>query len=547
MTPTGSRISKRIFSDRPERMAMSIIIAAHFIMLLAMGLARHWSYMTSLNDLGVYDQAVWGIVHGDWFHNTNNRFGVKANWLGFHFNPVLAAFAPLYLLWPAAEWFAIAQALALSIAAWPVFLLASRVSGSERTGVLWALVYLFNPFLISAAAWDFHPVTLAVPLIAAALLAVEMRNLRHLSTCCVLLLLVQEQFGLTVAGFGVLWAIRSRQWGNGLLLAGLGCLHTVLVLGVIMPALSPSGSHPFISGSGQINRYDWLGNSLGGIIGMIFTHPLRVVATIIGMPNSIFYLMMLSLPLLGMFLAAPLWLLPGLADFAANMLSSNTMPRGSMSYHSVTLVPVLTVAAIYGVRRLALRFKAYPSTRMLRYMICSTLILGYVCSPLPLPGNARFWAPTHVRFTPDPAINRLREIIGDDSAVSAQGNIAAHFSQRRQIYLFPERVDKSDFIVLRLDSPTSRFLPHRLGLIGTTSHHVQMDTTDYLASIEYLLHDQNFGVLLWEEPWLVFSHGATRGVDDQPIREKLHELRRLWKISDAEYAEALDSFSYLKP
>jgi len=37
---------------------MAIVIAVHSIAILALGLFRHWGYMTSLNDLGVFNQAV---------------------------------------------------------------------------------------------------------------------------------------------------------------------------------------------------------------------------------------------------------------------------------------------------------------------------------------------------------------------------------------------------------------------------------------------------------------------------------------------------------
>lgn len=547
MKLAGGSTSICISAMSRERIAMAVILVAYFVLLLVIGLVRHWSNMTNLNDLGVFDQAVWGTLHGEWFLNTNNRWGMRANWLGSHFNPFLLAFVPLYQLWPAAEWFAIAQAFALSVAAWPVFLLASRIFSSERTGIIWALVYLFNPFLMNGAAWDFHPVTLAVPLITTGLLAVEMRKLRLLLVCCALLLLVQEQCGITVAGIGALWAIRNKQWKSGALIMIIGCLHAALVLGVIMPALSPTGSHPFINGKGHLNRYGWLGKSLGEIIGTMLLHPLQVVSTILGRPDAILYLILLTLPLLGMFLGSPLWLLPGMADFAANILSSINMPRGVMSYHSVTLVPVLTVAAIYGSHRLASsRVTTYLTTRIPRYLLCSTLVFSYMFSPLPLPGSSNFWAPAHLRGTPDSQLPRLREIITDNSVVSAQANIAAHFSQRREIYLFPEQADKSDTIVLWLDSPTTHVLSTQFA-IGSTAHHLQMRPAAYLASIESLLRNRNFGVVVWEDPWLVLSRGVKgRGEAEPAIRQKLLMLRKTWAISEEEYAAALGSLAYPK-
>lgn len=520
-----------------------MIILAHFTLLLIMGLVRHWNNMTSLNDLGVFDQVVWGTLHGDWFLNTGMLSSISktnslhTNWLGFHFNPFLVAFVPLYALWPAAEWFVIAQAVALSAAAWPLFLLGSRVHASERVGLLWAVVYLCNPFLMNAASWDFHPVVLAVPLIATGFLAVEKNNFRLLLACCLMLLLVQEQCGITVAGLGGLWAIRNRCWKTGSLLVLLGCLHSVIVLGVVMPALSPSGSHPFISGG--VSRYSWLGSSLGAILGNIFLHPLQFMSTIITMPNVITYLMALAIPFLGMFLAAPLWLLPGLADLAANVLSSNPMPRGVISYHSVTLVPVLTVASIYGVRRFAPLLKENAAQRITFYVLCCTLALGYILSPLPFSGTLNYWLPAHLRTAPDPALSKVRAVISDRASISAQANIGSHFSQRKQIYLFPDRETTADVIVLWLDTPTLRHFPLDPGAIGTTAHHLQMKPDEYLSKIGNLLRNNEFGVAIWADPWLVLSRGAVNTEKEaQSVQKKLQQLQKKWRLPGG----MLDSF-----
>jgi hypothetical protein len=248
---------------------------------------------------------------------------------------------------------------------------------------------------------------------------------------------------------------------------------------------------------------------------------------------------LLALPFLGLFLAAPLWLLPGIADLAANMLSSNAMPRGIMSYHSVALVPVLTVASIYGLRRLAARLADNTVRRCTGYVLCSTLVLWYFFSPLPLPGGSNAWAPKHLRGTPDPVLVRVREVLGEQASVSAQANIAAHLSQRRQIYPFPERVGTSDAVVLWLDTPNSNPAPHSPGLIGTTDHHLQMMPADYLATVDCLLRDRNYGAILWEAPWLVLRRGAATETDCRPVLARLHQLRRAWGITEREYGAAI--------
>jgi len=154
------------------RMGLWIVIVSHFAFFLVIGMSRYWGYMSSINDLGVFDQVVWNTLHGNFLQTTINPFGTSINWLGFHFQPVLLLFVPLYSLSSSVEWFAIAQAAALALTAWPIFLLAQHIFKSEKSGFIWALAYLANPFLLSSGTWDFHPITLAVPFIALGLLAI---------------------------------------------------------------------------------------------------------------------------------------------------------------------------------------------------------------------------------------------------------------------------------------------------------------------------------------------------------------------------------------
>jgi uncharacterized membrane protein len=528
-------------TDKPwiiqERLALIILICVHFALLLIMGLFRHWGNMSSLNDLGLFDQVAWKTLHGQWVVDNSNFPGLPMNWLGGSFNAILLMFVPLYAIWPAAEWFVIAQALALSVAAWPIFLLASRVHKSELTGLVWAVIYLLNPFVMSVAAWDFHPVTLAMPFIAGALLGVEKKDFRLLMICCLCMLMIQVQFGITVAGFGALWGLKHRSWRSGLLLSGIGLLHTVLVLGVLVPALSPSGTHLMvIDPNGQNSRYGWLGGSLSEIFGNIILHPLQMLKNVLLMDGTYSYFTFLSLPLLGLFFAAPFWLLPAFADLAANTLSANQMPRAIISYHSGTLIPILTVSAIYGARRIT---PVLAKTFTTPLVLFSTLILSYVLAPLPLPGALNFWRPVRWVQVPDPALKQVRALVAKSSSVSVQANVGAHFSQHQKVYRYPHKVGEADTIVLWLDNPTGNIFPHDSHAIGTVAHHLQMNPAAYLASVECLLQDPDYGVILWKEPWLIASRGPRVVSADKLVRNKLNNLRHSWQITSEEYEAAL--------
>ena len=144
----------------------------------------------------------------------------------------------------------------------PIFLLATRVFTSEKVGLLWALVYLVNPFILNAAAWDFHPITLAVPFVAMSMLSIESKNFRLLFFSCLVILSCKEHLGIMVIGFGLLWWIRNKSWKPAIVLILIGIIQFILVLMIIMPVLSPTGEHVMIKNVGQPGRYGWLGDSL---------------------------------------------------------------------------------------------------------------------------------------------------------------------------------------------------------------------------------------------------------------------------------------------
>jgi len=226
------------------------------------------------------------------------------------------------------------------------------------------------------------------------------------------------------------------------------------------------------------------------------------------------------------------------------MLSANPMPRSLFAYHSVTLIPLLVTAAIYGVKRLSLWQSRYTMTEIAGLAVMLSFVGGYVFAPLPLPGAYNFWAPAHLS-RPDPRVQMIRSLVGDNASVSAQANVGSHFSQRHKIYRYPKMVGQADAIILRLESPTTNInnLPdqiknNRKCLIGSLDSHLQMDRTEYIASIKSLLSDNKYGVLLWDDPWLVLAKEASSHGFEQKLKQKLNRLEKEWKIDSKALADA---------
>ena len=114
-----------------------------------------------------------------------------------------------------------------------------------------------------------------------------------------------------------------------------------------------------------------------------------------------------------------------------------------------------------------------------------------------------------------------------NNPVSAQANIASHFSQRVEIFYYPNKVYETKYTVLRLDSPTHRLFPHNSNS-ATLAYHLIMNPSDYLESIVNLVQDEQFGVVLWQEPWLVLQRDYTSDTYKTEVMKKIDELREEW-------------------
>lgn len=503
------------------------LIISEALFFLFYGLSRHNNYLSSLNDLGHFDQAIWGFLEGRPFLNTDN-LNEPVSRLGGHFDLVLAFFVPFYFITPSVNWLIIAQSIALPLASLPIYFLALKVSQSERIALMWAAIYLISPFMLSAASNDFHPVSLATPFIALAYLSLEEKKSLRLFLSCIFILLCKEHFGLLVMGFGLLWYIKYREVKISFSLVFLGGGYFLLVMKVLIPFFSTFGEHLMIAG--QMSRYGWLGHSLENIVISIFVNPIETIHHVLFTMNGWVYLVLLLLPLMCLPLLGGEFLLPGLGDLLANLLSSNPMPRSIFSYHSVTLVPVLVVSAIYGARRIAPLFKRSTLKEPVLIVFMLSLVLAWIFFPFfSLPGSYNFWAPKRIIDFHDENYEEIQGMIKSEMSLSVQANIGAHFTQRLEIYRYPNRVGDVDAVVLRLDSPTLRTRDGNQYLIGSLDSHLQMNTVEYLDSVENLLDSDVYQKRIWADPWLIFMKGekTTIGIDD--ITHKIESLKVKWK------------------
>ena len=353
---------------------------------------RHRAFGSGRFDLGNMTQAVWSTANGDPLSVTDVH-GEQISRLGSHFDPILAAFAPLWWLWPDPELLLVVQAVAVASGALPVYWLARKHLGSEWPAAALALAYLLYPSTQWLTVSDFHPVALACPLLLYAWWHLDEGRLWAFALLAGAAIATKEHVGLAVAAMGIWYAIARGRRREGVAIALLAGSAALVAALVVVPYFAPAGSSAFES------RYD------------APTLDRRDLA----------YLIDLLLPLLFLPLAAPLAALAAAPELGLNLLSSTVTQTSVKTHYAAVAIPALLAASVFAAARLG---------RQLAYAAVAAAAVGMlVLGPL---GRVDLTADERAD-----AQRRALALVPDGAPVSATNALGAHLSERRRIFSFP--------------------------------------------------------------------------------------------------------------
>ena len=373
------------------------------LVFAAAAILRHRAHESGRFDLGNMTQAVWSTAHGDLLSVTDVR-GEQISRLGAHFDPILAALAPLWWLWPDPELLLVVQALALAGGAFPVYRLARKHLGDESAAAALALAYLAYAPVQWLTLSDFHPVALATPLLLFAWWQLDEERVWAFALFAGAALATKEHVGLTVAAMGIWYAVRHRRPRTGLLIAAAGGVVSLAAVFAVVPHFAAEGSSAFAG------RYDE--PSLDG--------------------RDLAYLSSLLFPLLFLPFAAPLAALAAVPELALNVLSSTVTQTSIKTHYAAVAVPALLAATVFGAARLGRPRLAYG---VLAASVAGMALLG----PL---GRVELRADAH-----DAAARRALRLVQPSAPVSATNALGAHLSARERIFSFPVRREATWIVV----------------------------------------------------------------------------------------------------
>lgn len=516
---------------------LALLFAGYFILYLT---GRHDAYITSAEDLGIMDQAIWSTLHGQLFHQTicnvvndTNCSGIHGiSRFAIHFEPILFPVSLFYLIWPNPKTLLVMQSLVVASGAFPVFWLARLRLRNELAAVVISLLYLLDPALQQATVFDFHSVTFTASFFLFMLYFMYTRRTAWLFVFAILSMACKENIPLVIALFG-LWTMLFQQRlrsGLALVIISLGWLGLGLF---VIHMFSPTGHSLLVS------RYAALGNSPPAIVRYVLFHPVSIIRAYIIEPNHMFYLRVLLSPMSYLPLFAPWVFVLAVPTLAINLLSSDPNMYSGFYQYNADIVPILIFSTIEGIVVILWLSKLFasrlPSTRTQRatepggrapagvapsartvspgrwiHVLLLVVLLSLTtyntvranmlrgAMPFSAVGTEAFHGATQYIPTfqwPQPnAHTELAQhfiaMIPPTASLSAQSRLVPHLSHRLNMYLFPYADDQADYIFL--------------DVLGNTYPLLQ---SNYIRVVKNILLGGKYGIVAAQDGYLLLKRG----------------------------------------
>jgi uncharacterized membrane protein len=447
------------------------MVGGYAVLFGWLSLSAYWAYAMHALDMGNMGQAAWNTVHGHPFAFTNMRlpYAIEA-WrtttrLSFHVEALFPAISLLYLAYPHPESLLLLQTVALAIGAVPTYLLARDVLRSTGLALVFALAYLLYPTVEALNLYEFHPVSLATPLLLFAFLFVYRRQYLAFLVCAVAAMGTKEEIGLVVGMFGlyIFFVQRERKFGSIAIVLGAG--WSLFAALVVEKHFRQPGTVTYIA-----SRYSYL---CGGpdATGQVHCHgfhgpmhtvlhdPRAIVRSIFIWPK-LGYLRYLLAPVGYTAVLAPLALLLAAPTLALNLLSQDFHMYSGVGDNSAEIASVVVIAGILGSARL----KRLLGRRLTQKR--TTLVVGVYVLVVALwnqhvngftPLGAAYVAPSwgsHQQLE-----DRFVAMVPPTAPVSTQDQLDPHLSSRRYLYLFEDigvdpPLQPARYVLLDVSAPT---------------------------------------------------------------------------------------------
>ena len=404
-------------------------------MLSFLSILRYESYNAAILDLGYMSQAIWSASKGDLLLVSYPQ-GVQSR-LNGHSEIIYFLIALVYKILPDPKTLLILQSLLYVSGAIPLYLLALEKLQEKKYANWISLIYLVYPVAMTAALFDFHGDTLAMPLFFFAFYYVEKKKYVSYALLLVLILACKIYLILPVLVFGAV-LLYKRETRPGIITLIVGIIWYIS-LNIVRDQLFGGGA---VTGA-SVQAAGYATSYFSGIFNYLWEDiDYRIINGLV-----------VFLPIIFLGFRAPLWLLPGLGLAGGVLLSSGPGPGYDYRFHHYAVAVPFFIMAILGGAERSIQgntkinnpFKFIKQKTQdidLKATLFLTIFLNILLVQTPL--SPQFYLFPYIGSAEKPASslnwrdklkdNVISEIIPPNKGVMADIFLAPHMANRTYLY-----------------------------------------------------------------------------------------------------------------
>ncbi|MFQ5822490.1 MAG: DUF2079 domain-containing protein [bacterium] len=505
------------------------LILVYTISFSLLSISRFESFNSGIYDMGIMDQTVWNTSHGRLLiESVNLGYPISRIWSA-HWEIIFLPLSLFYHVWASPKFLLILQSLVVALGAMPLYRLTKEKLGNHLAVIIIPLAYLLYPALQNANLFDVHGVTFATSFLIFTFYFLKQGKKLFLWVFFALSLLCREDSSLILFMFGLyaIFLLKNRRTGVLMVLISVSWFLLYFNKGQVRELLGLSEVVRTIEIPG---RWDHLGGGgLFGVVIYILTNP-KVIFNLLFTAENLEYLIKLFAPLAFICLLAPDIMILAAPIFLINLLSSSPFTHGIEHHYNATIIPILFIATIYGIKRLSdfcSRIKMKISfLERLRFVNSTffSLIVLLLCL-LAFIFKSKAWAARNwVRTSHHDVIENIIKSIPQQASLATTNMLGAHAAHREELYILPMNVETADYILYDF----YRSFDYLKAMETYEMPKVKPINRYSLA----LLADTSLGIIQYEEGVALFKRGADylAGIRQLALEEDLQAIQNQSKI-----------------
>jgi len=401
------------------------VMLTYVIVLSAVTISKHRTFLTSFYDLGIFNQAFWTTLfeHKLFYETGDLSFNPGGSFFGTHFSPILFLLLPFYAIYPSCETLLVLQTIVLAVGAMPIYWMAREKLG-DRPALFISILYFVYPPLITLNLNDFHLETFTSTFLLLATYYLEHGKWTKFLLFAFLAMATLEFVPLILLFmviYGALLQLRKKSTGQRRVLRNLGFTALTAILWFVLALKSKEFFNPHTS-------------PIPSPWHQVLSEPNSILQILIkDLSSKIFYVISFLAPLAFIPLLAPEPLIMAIPWFGASFVSNNPLYYSIYYHYDGFVIPFVFIALIKGIKVLTL--KGEDSKLMKRSfvmtLLATTLFGIYLLTAPGSPWMYQLPIPTERTQL----LYNVMALIPPDASILTQNDIGPHLSSRSNVYV----------------------------------------------------------------------------------------------------------------